>query len=199
MADTQNAGDISMVTVSAKIMGEIIGVGDRQVRNLAEEGILVRNSHGKYLLLKSVKNYITNLKIAKAGEKITSDFDEAELDLDREKAKHEHLKAMITDIKLQLLKGQVHRSSDVGSVITDMFAKFRSKMMALPSKLAPKLQKKSKEEIMKVLQDEISDALNELADYNPADYYSDEHVEMEEDDLINSDNVREVNIDEYKK
>lgn len=199
MADTQNADDISMVTVSAKIMGEIIGVGDRQVRNLAEEGILVRNSHGKYMLLKSVKNYITNLKIAKVGEKITSDFDEAELDLDQEKAKHEHLKSMITEIKLQLLKGQVHRSSDVGSVITDMFAKFRSKMMALPSKLAPKLQKKSKEEIMKVLQDEISDALNELADYNPADYYSEEHVEKEDDDLLDADNYREVKIDVRKK
>ena len=46
-ADTSKIDDISMVTVSSRVMGEIIGVGDRQVRNLAEEGVLVRNSHGR--------------------------------------------------------------------------------------------------------------------------------------------------------
>lgn len=126
IVDTRKVDDISMVTVSSKVLAEIIGVGERQIRNLAEEGILVRNSHGKYLLLKSVKNYITNLKIAKAGEKVASDFDGTELDWEQEKARHEHLKSMITEINLQLIKGQVHRSQDVGSVITDMFTKFRS-------------------------------------------------------------------------
>lgn len=183
MADTQNADDISIVTVSAKIMGEIIGVGDRQVRNLAEEGILVRNSHGKYLLLKSIKNYIMNLKIAKAGEKVTSDFDEEELDLEKEKAKNEHFKAMITEIKLQLIRGEVHKSHDVGAVLTDMFTKFRSKMMALPSTLAPKLEGKGKFEIQEKLKEKIEEALHELADYNPADYYSEEYIDIKEDNF----------------
>lgn len=199
MAETQNAVDIYAVTVSAKLTGEIIGVGDRQVRNLAEEGILVRNSHGKYMLLKSLKNYILNLKIAKSGEKITSDFATGELDWEQEKAKHERLKAMITDINLQLIKGQVHKSSDVGSVITDMFTKFRSKMMALPSKLAPKLHRKPKEEILEMLQQEIADAMNELADYNPADYYAEEHVEFKEDDLLDYREIKELNINVGKK
>ena len=63
MADSAKVTDVSAVTVSAKVLANIIGVGDRQVRNLADEGILVRNSHGRYLLEKSVKNYIMNLKI----------------------------------------------------------------------------------------------------------------------------------------
>lgn len=196
MAETQNADDITMVTVSAKVMAEIIGVGDRQIRNLAEEGILVRNSHGKYLLLRSVKNYIMNLKIAKAGEKVVSDFTDEELDLEQEKAKHEHLKSMITEINLQLIRGQVHKSADVGSVITDMFIKFRSKMTALPSKLASKLEGKKKEVIMEMLRNEIIEALGELADYNPADYYSDEHISVDDDDLFNPD-AEEVNV--YEK
>jgi len=195
MAETRNAGDIFAVTVSAKVLGDIIGVGDRQIRNLAEEGILVRNSHGKYMLLKSVKNYIVNLKIAKSGEKLTSDFEQGELNWEQEKAKHEHLKAMITDINLQLIKGQVHKSSDVGSVITDMFTKFRSKMMAFPSKLAPKLQRKPKEEIVEILRKEVEEALNELADYNPADYYAEEHMEFEEDDLLDYRKIKELNAD----
>ncbi len=67
---TQKIDDISTVTVSSRVLGEIAGIGERQVRNLADEGIFVRNSHGRYLLMKSLKNYILNLKVAKAGEKV---------------------------------------------------------------------------------------------------------------------------------
>ena len=137
MADSAKVTDVSAVTVSAKVLANIIGVGDRQVRNLADEGILVRNSHGRYLLEKSVKNYIMNLKISKVGETVTSDFEDGELDLKQEQARHEHIKSMISEIKLQLIKGQVHKSYDVANVITDMFTKFRSKILAIPAEIAP--------------------------------------------------------------
>lgn len=179
MAETRNS-DITMITVSGKVLGEILGIGDRQVRNLAEQGIIKKDSHGKYVLLVSVKNYITSLKVAKAGTKVMSDFDET-LDLDTEKAKHEHIKRQITDIKLQLAKNSVHKSEDVERVISDMFEKFRSKMNALPAKLAKKLQGKDKGAIQLTLKKEIDSALSELADYNPADYYSDEHLEIADD------------------
>lgn len=184
MADTKNATDITAVTVSSKIIGEVIGVGERQVRNLANEGILIRNSHGKYLLLKSVKNFIINLKISKAGEKVDSDFDEAELHLNQEKAKNEHWKAMISELRLALFKGTMHRSEDVGRVITNMFASFKNKMLAIPATLAPKLEGKSRLEIQELLKKDIEQALTELAAYNPADYYSDEYIDLPENELI---------------
>ncbi len=182
-ADTSKIDDISMVTVSSRVMGEIIGVGDRQVRNLAEEGVLVRNSHGRYLLLKSVKNYIITLKLSKAGEKVTGDFGEEGFDYEKEKGRSEHSKAEMMEIKLQLIKGKVHKSEDVGAVITDMFTKFRSKMMALPSSLAPKFEGKGKFEVQEMLKEKIEEALHELADYNPADYYPEEYVDIAEDDF----------------
>lgn len=191
MADSSKIEDISMVTVSAKVLGELIGVGDRQIRNLAEEGILVRNSHGKYILTRSIKNYITNLKIAKAGQNVASDFDDGILDLNTEKAKNEHYKAMISEIRVQLMKNEVHKSQDVGAVITDMFTKFRSKMMAMPPSLAPKLEHKKKEEIQELLGEKVNEALNELADYNPADYYADEYVELSEDEFGDEENTDE--------
>ncbi len=195
MADIQNVEDLLTVAVPAKVMAEVLSIGDRQVRNLAEEGILVRSSHGRYLFLQSTKNYIVNLKLAKAGEKITCSLDKDTLDWEQEKAHHEHLKSMITEINLQLIKGQVHKSEDVGRVITDMFAKFRSKMLALPAKIAPRLWKKTKEEIMDALRAGIEDALNELADYNPADYYASEHVEFDEDDLLAYEEIKGMDFD----
>ena len=111
MADSTKVTDVSAVTVSAKVLANIIGVGDRQVRNLADEGILVRNSHGRYLLEKSVKNYIMNLKISKVGETVTSDFEDGELDLKQEQARHEHIKSMISEARFWLSRRRLLRQS----------------------------------------------------------------------------------------
>ena len=195
--DTRNANDISVVTVSSKVIGEVLGIGDRQVRNLANEGILIRNSHGKYVLLESVKNYVMNLKIAKAGQTVKSDFDENELDLNQEKAKNEHFKAMITELRLALFKGTVHRSEDVGMVITTMFAHFKNQMLALPATVTPKLRGKSDVEIQKILREQVDKALTELASYNPADYYSNEYIDIPEDVLI--PDISSVEVEEVEE
>ena len=182
MAETRNVDGMDTITVSAKVLGEICGIGDRQIRNLAEEGIMCKNSHGKYLLLKSVKNYIITLKVAKAGQNVESDLDQ-ELDLDTEKAKHEHVKLQIAEIKLAMIQGKAHKSEDVERVITDMFEKFRSKLQAMPAKLAKKLEGKDRIDIQNILQSDINSALEELAAYNPEVYYSDEYIDVGEDEI----------------
>ena len=179
MSDEYKVTDVSAVAVSASVMCNVLGVGDRMIRKLAEQGILKRSSHGKYMLLESVRNYIVTIKLSKAADSLP--VSEDELDLNTEKAKHEHIKSQIAEIKLQLISGNVHKSEDVERVISNMFAKFRSKMEAMPAKLAPKLVGESMEEIQDFLKAELSAALEELADYNPADYYSDEHIDIEDD------------------
>lgn len=179
MAETRNA-DMSAITVSAKTLGEVLGIGDRMVRHLADEGILAKNSHGKYLFMKSVKNYILTVKAAKSGKHVESDLDEA-LDWDAEKAKHEHVKRIISEIQLSLIQGKVHKAEDVERVITDMLARFKSKLEAMPSKLAMRLERKDRTEIQRILFNEVRAVLKELSEYNPADYYSDEHIEVGED------------------
>ena len=179
--ETQNLEEI---IVSSKTLEALLGVKDRTIRDLAEKGIIKRDSKGRYLFWESAKGYITALKLANAGKSTQKTDDDGEsLDLDEEKAMHEHLKRQITEIKLQLIKGQVHKAEDVEAVMTDMFEKFKSKMTALPSKLAKKLEGKSRTEIQKILKLEIDNALVELASYNPADFYSDEHIEISNEAL----------------
>lgn len=172
--------EFEKLTVSSKTLEALFGLKDRTIRDLADKGIITRDSHGRYLFWNSAKGYITALKVANAGKNTQKDVEDSstELDLDEEKAQHEHLKRQITEIKLQLIKGQVHKAEDVETVMTDMFAKFKSKLTALPAKLAKKLEGKSRTEIQKILKAEIDNALVELAAYNAADFYSDEHVEI---------------------
>ncbi len=182
MAETRNA-DMAAITVSAKTLGEVLGIGDRMVRHLADEGILARNSHGKYLLMKSVKNYILTVKASKAGKHVESNLDEV-LDWEAEKAKHEHVKRIISEIRLSLIQGKVHKAEDVERVVTDMLTRFKSKLEAMPSKMARKLENKERADIQRMLFNEVRGALKELSEYNPADYYSDEHVEASEDAVL---------------
>lgn len=173
--------------VSSKVLEALFGVKDRTIRDLADKGIIKRDSHGKYLFWNSAKSYITALKVANAGKAKTED---ETLDLEEERAQHEHIKRQITEIKLQLIKGQVHKAEDVEAVMTDMFEKFKSKMTALPSKLAKKLEGKKRTEIQRILKREIDNALTELSSYNAADFYSDEHIE------ISNEAVSSLGVDE---
>ncbi len=59
-------------------------------------------------------------------------------------------------------------------------------MTAVPYKLAPKLEGKSRAEIADILKEEINFALSELADYKPSDYYPPEYIDINEDSLFNT-------------
>lgn len=180
--------ELNDILVTSKVLEALFGVADRTIRYLADNGIVKRDSHGKYLLMDSAKSYITTLKVGNTAKVRTDDAKE-ELSLYTEKALHEHAKRQITEIKRQLIEGQVHKSEDVEAVMTDMFIKFREKMTAMPAKLARKLEGKDKLEIQKILRKEIGSALNELADYNPADFYSDEHIE------VSNESIRELGVE----
>ncbi len=182
--ETKNGNStISDITVTAKQLGELLGVGDRMVRMLADDGIVTRKSTGRYLLFESTKNYITLLKAQRNGLQGVMPSDSESFDLREEQAEHEHIKKQITEIKLLLVKGQVHKAEDVAAVMTDIFAKIKSKLEAMPSKLARKLEKKNRTQIQGILREEISNALLELSSYDPADFYSDEHIEIDGEKL----------------
>ena len=145
--------DISAITVNSATLEKIIGVSDRRIRQLAEEGIVIRASKGRYKLKDSIMNYILTLKVAM--EAAGPDSPDGELNLEEEKAIHERVKRHISELKLQVMKGELHRSllvarNDVGYIRT-------------------------------TLNREVLDALNELKDYNPKDFQGDDFVGEEED------------------
>lgn len=185
MGSVKNETEFNEILVSSKVLESLFGLKDRSIRDLADKGIIKRDSHGKYLLWDSAKSYITFLKVMNAGKGARTEAiqGDEQLDLDEERAQHERLKRQITEIKLQLIRRQVHKSEDVERVMTNMFAKFKSKITALPAKMARRLEGKKRLDIQTILKKEIDNALKELADYKPADFYSDEHIEIRGEDI----------------
>ncbi len=174
---------ITDTIITAKQLGDLFGVRDRMVRTLAEQGIAVRESNGKYRLFESTKNYIVLLKAQAAGKRVQDDATGEVLDLEQERALHEHTKRQITEIKLALIKGQTHKAEDVAAVMTDIFAKIKSKLEAMPTKMARRLENKKRTQIQAILTEEVRNVLLELSSYDPADFYSDEHIEIDGDKL----------------
>lgn len=107
----ENEPRIDDIVVSPKVLADTLGITDRQIRNLAEQGIVEKTDKGRYLFKSSVKAYITLLKVAQRSKEEKERFGDS-LDLEEEKAKHEVLKREITEIRLQLIKGSSfsHRS-----------------------------------------------------------------------------------------
>ncbi len=167
-----------VIVVPATELAKYIGVGTRQIRRLAEEGLLIKTSNGRYKLQESVYNYILNLKVN--NQQVEKD---EELDLDKEKAKHEKVKREMAELKLALMKGSMHKSEDVQQVMVDMLANFKTRCLALPAKVAPSLvNQSSRAEIQETLQKEMNQLLCELKDYSPKDFYGKEFINEEEED-----------------
>ena len=108
---SKKIGDISAITVSSKVLSEIIGVSDRRVRQLGEEGIFVRAAKGRYKLAESVRNYILTLKLTNDSNNIPSVDDE--LDLEQEKAKKEKAARMPTQAEASDYFLKPNKSSSV--------------------------------------------------------------------------------------
>lgn len=177
--DSTKVTNIDSITVSAEVLGDLFGVKDRRIRQMAEEGSVVRAAKGRYRLVESVKNYLLTLKLAAEG--VGVELADGEIDFDEEKALHERVKRHISELKLQTMKGELHKAGDVEMVMMDMLAAFKTRMMNIPSKVAPILENRDAAFIKERLTDEVTEALNELKDYDAKAFYSDEYVESEEE------------------
>lgn len=176
--DSAKVTNIDSITVSAAVLGDLFGVTDRRIRQMAEEGIVARAAKGRYKLVESIKNYLLTLKLAAEG--VGVELADGEINFDEEKALHERVKRHISELKLQIMKGELHKAEDVETVMMDMLVAFKTKIMGIPSKVAPILENRDAAFIKDRLTKEVIEALNELKDYDPKAFYSDEYVEENE-------------------
>lgn len=178
--DSAKIKNIDSITVSAAVLGDLFGVGDRRIRQMAEEGIVFRVAKGRYKLVDSIKSYLLTLKMAAEANNADISLLDGEINIDEEKALHERIKRHISELKFQTMKGELHKAEDVETVMTDMLIAFKTRIMNIPSKAAPILENRDATYIKDYLSNEITDALNELKDYNPKSFYSNEYIGNED-------------------
>lgn len=162
--------------VNTKSIAKMFNMTERNVRYLVEEGVISRVNHGRYDLIDTVSRYITFLKMSFDG------IDENKVleSLEYEKWLHEKAKREKAEIELAHIKKEMHKADEVEKVQNHMVMAFRSKMLSLPSKIALRLASEDDPKMIEaLLERDINEALSELAEYDPAQYFEEDDTEVE--------------------
>lgn len=158
------------ITVTRKALADLFGLSTKRISQLTEENVLEKVGRGTYDLTKSVLAYITHLKTQTGASDDAKTLANEKL---AEDVKMKRAKAEKEELKLKLMKNELHKASDVERMVTGMIMNAKSKLDAIPSKLAPKLiDIKDQNYIFDLLQAEIMNVENELSEYNANDYSS---------------------------
>jgi phage terminase Nu1 subunit (DNA packaging protein) len=168
---------IDGVVVTTGVMASLLGVSDRRIRQMVEEGIIPRKANGAFELVPVVKQYILYLK---TKNDTARDRDEPEVLRAREQARLEKAKRETAELKLAIMRGQYHRADAVKTVMTAMLGTFKGRIRSLPVKIAAQIRPgMGMAETAGLIGREIDECLLELSDYDPGAFSPDE-IEGEE-------------------
>lgn len=154
-------GEGAMKLYSAKVIADLLDLTEKRVRQLRDEGIIKESGRNFYELKSTVQAYIGYLRGLNSGS--------GKADYNAEKALLIKAKRQNEELDLQVKSNELHSADVVEQVVSDMLIRFKSRMMSIPSKLAPKLMTMSDPtEINELIRDSIYEALFELSDFKTA-------------------------------
>ena len=151
-------GEISEITVTQTAFGKWLGFSQQRISQMVADGELIRDEFdktGRVKLALSLKSYY--LSKADAGDE-TSYW--------KEKAMREKINRKRDALKLKKEEGSVYDAREVEMAFLELLTILRTQLLGLPSKLAVQLEKKSREEISRVLTSEIEQKLDEMSKYD---------------------------------
>lgn len=145
-----------MTLYTSKIVAGWLGLTERRVRQLRDDGIITEERKGLYDLRKTVLKYIKYLR---------GDGKES-LQTERMKLTAEKRKA--AEMENMLRRGELHRTEEIETGIKTMCLNIRSRFLAMPAKLSPELAAAggSQTAIFDILKAAIDETLEELSDYS---------------------------------
>ena len=153
-----------MKLYTAKAVSKVLGITERRVNQLRSSGVIKAYRENLFTLSGAVQDYIDYIKNGSTTDGT---------DYNAERALLAKVKRENQELELKLKKRELHESADIERIITDMLINFKSRLMAIPSKLSPIIAKKTDNaEIFKILRESIEEALTELSDFDSIFNYS---------------------------
>lgn len=141
-------------------MAKIFKMSERSVRDKFKE---VRIAPGQYDFIAAVEMFVDS----------SSGKDES-LELKR-------VEKETKELKLGIMREEYHHKDDIALLVSDMLIKFKAKLKSIPSKASMDLVNISnRRQIEEKLKDMISEALEELSEYNK--------LKMEDIDIDGAEN-----------
>lgn len=176
------------VEVTEAELAEILGLSDRRIRVLANDGIVFKTKPARYDLKKSVKGYIDFIKDTKKEEK--QGLDKIKLAREAEALMHDKLKKRKTELQVMQIEREMLFTKDVITMWADFAAMVKAKLLNIPTKLAPQLVGiEDANTIKKAITGEVAEALNEIADFDINKFEKEIYLDDEEEGAENGENA----------
>ena len=103
------------------------------------------------------------------GQADESGFKLSELEI--EKTRFEKARADKTELEVEVIRAKLLPAEVVEQVWCDILARFRARMLVIPTRLATALKNQSDTlTIESEIREKVYEALNELSEYDPSDY-----------------------------
>ncbi len=165
------ANDTASPTVPVGTLAKLFNLTDIRVQQLAKMSVCVKVAHGRYDLWQSIRGYIKYLQERQKGLNTgMGTGDDADPD---SYAKHRtrlyRARADKEEVQAQIIKGKAHDGEIIEKVWGDMIANAKTRIMAIPTKAAGKVQSVLPlPQVEAILREPCLEALNQLAAYDPA-------------------------------
>ena len=145
--------------VSAKRLGEFVGLNDRTIRQLVDRGVMVRCGRNLYPLEENVRRYAAHLREVASGR----GGEEEVATLTAERARLAREQADGHALKNATARGELIPGGEVSARWEDLARRVRSQMMAVPSRVRERAPHLAPEHV-EIIDREIRGALQDLAD-----------------------------------
>lgn len=144
-----------MKLYTSKVVADWLGLTERRVRQLRDEGIIEEYSPGLYDLRATTRRYIAFLRSGSLAD---------------ERARLTKAKREAAEMENDLRRGELHRTDEIEAGIKTMLLNIRGRFLSLPAKLSPALATMGGDQasIFDVLKKAIDETLEELRDFNVA-------------------------------
>lgn len=135
-------------------LGEIFGLSERSIRELANKKVVIKIGVGNYDLKESTKNYIEHIKQDKLGE------------VGQEQFLKRQAERRVAELKLMEAEGKLHRADDIRDFIEDMIIAFSNSARSIPVNIAQILALETNEDKIKaIVLAEVDKTLKTLSEY----------------------------------
>lgn len=148
------------VVATESRMAKLFGFSERKVRDYFKDA---RVAPARYDLLFAIKIFVEN----SSGKDEVSEARKVDTEMKK--------------LKLGIMQEEYHHVDNIKLLVIDMLARFKAKLIAIPSKASTELLNiDNRREIESILKDMISEALNELSEYDK--------LKMEDIDFYGAEN-----------
>jgi phage terminase Nu1 subunit (DNA packaging protein) len=143
--------------VSAADLAGLLGITKRSINSLSERGVLPRLANGQFNLAEGLQAYVLHREGVIEAEHGTGDFGRARAALYEERAS-------MAKMTRERMEGGLVSVDEVYRTWTEIVVMVRARILALPSKLAPRLLGKTHaSEVESILRVHCYEALEDLA------------------------------------